>query len=127
MIGEIYLMYGSDGKLILEYSWDGDSNENAGRQEKRVAGKVLGLGLVMLTFVVQTANFLEMWNDSYEESWEMKQRNLTSSLSKLLSLAKLHYRPNSGKVGDLVLIIRNSISGNLDFSVRAGMFATINP
>ncbi|KAH0999538.1 hypothetical protein HUJ04_005395 [Dendroctonus ponderosae] len=80
MIGEIYLMYGSDGKLILEYGWDGDSKENANRQEKKVA-----------------ANFLEMWNDSYEESWEMKQRNLTSALSKLLSLAKLHYRPNSAK------------------------------
>ncbi|ERL91960.1 hypothetical protein D910_09283 [Dendroctonus ponderosae] len=40
MIGEIYLMYGSDGKLILEYGWDGDSKENANRQEKKVADPV---------------------------------------------------------------------------------------
>ncbi|CAG9761973.1 unnamed protein product [Ceutorhynchus assimilis] len=77
-VGEIYLMYGSDAKLILEYSW-GTDGEELERPKK------------------SAANFLEMWNDSYEESWELRQKNLTSSLSKLLSLAKLNYRETAVK------------------------------
>ncbi|XP_050298076.1 protein cramped-like isoform X2 [Anthonomus grandis grandis] len=76
-IGEMYMMFGCDSKLILEYSWDTDKDLEKPKKT--------------------TGNFLEMWNESFEVSWEMKQKNLTASLSKLLSLAKLHYSPNSVK------------------------------
>lgn len=76
-IGEIYLMYGCDSKLILEYSWEEKIKEDL---EKPKAA---------------ATNFLERWNEQCEEMWERKQHSLTTSLAKLLSLAKLHYRKNA--------------------------------
>ncbi|KAL1509346.1 hypothetical protein ABEB36_004101 [Hypothenemus hampei] len=79
-IGEIYLMYGSDAKLILEYSWDVQDKEADTEKPKSAA-----------------ANFLEIWNENYSESWEIKQKNLTTSLSKLISLAKINFNQASTK------------------------------
>ncbi|XP_066245130.1 protein cramped [Euwallacea similis] len=78
-IGEIYLMYGCDAKLILEYSWDGIEEEKLDKPSRT------------------SGNFLEMWNESYEQSWQIRQRSFSSSLSKLVSLAKLHHSQNNVK------------------------------
>lgn len=44
-VGEIYLMYGSDAKLVLEYSWDGNKDEEV-EKPKLQAGKLFTFTMV---------------------------------------------------------------------------------
>lgn len=73
-LGELYLMFGTDLKLVLEYSWEKnpikvETVENECKQEN-----------------------IEMNGDISNDG--SKKLDLSDSLSKLLSVAKLHYRKN---------------------------------
>ncbi|KAJ8911082.1 hypothetical protein NQ315_000542 [Exocentrus adspersus] len=70
-LGELYLMFGSDMKLILEYSWESPFKTEATEGECKS----------------DTTN-----EDMQDEN--LKKLDLSHSLSKLLSVAKLHYRKN---------------------------------
>ncbi|KAG5892369.1 hypothetical protein JTB14_035983 [Gonioctena quinquepunctata] len=74
-VGEIYLMFGSSSKLILEYSWDQPS-------EVKIEPKI------ELKAEQDTDSSDAMSQDT------PKNLDLGESLSKLLSVAKLHYRKN---------------------------------
>ncbi|XP_060531340.1 protein cramped [Cylas formicarius] len=71
-IGEIYLMCGADFKLILEYSWD----------QKEIKTE---------TDICRT-HITDMENAKPGDGCDQKRKNLNHALSKLLSLAKLHYK-----------------------------------
>ncbi|XP_023015642.2 cramped chromatin regulator [Leptinotarsa decemlineata] len=78
-IGEVYLMFGSDSKLILEYSWD-NPIEVLPKTETNINMEL------KLEEEMDTSNII-----SQEQP---KNLDLSESLSKLLSVAKLHYRKN---------------------------------
>lgn len=72
-VGELYLMFGTDSRLILEYSWDSPKKES--KTEEEVGAEVQ-----------QSAD-----NDS---DVNVMNLDVSYSLSQLLSIAKLHYRKN---------------------------------
>ncbi|CAG9820062.1 unnamed protein product [Phaedon cochleariae] len=78
-VGEIYLMFGSNSKVILEYSWDKPSKPSGPKTSSNHVS-------------VDT----EKDTDSLEDicSDEDTNTDMSDSLSKLLSVAKLHYRSN---------------------------------
>ncbi|XP_018573736.1 protein cramped [Anoplophora glabripennis] len=73
-LGELYLMFGTDLKLILEYSWE----KNATKSET-------------VELECKQEN-VELNGDISND--DSKKLDLSDSLSKLLSVAKLHYRKN---------------------------------
>lgn len=77
-LGEIYLMVGSDSKLILEYSWDGPPNISFGND---------------LQYLKNSPETFQEYASEELFSYSNKL-DVSESLSKLLSVAKLHYRKN---------------------------------
>nr|CAH7749649.1 unnamed protein product [Callosobruchus chinensis] len=81
-LGEIYLMFGSESKLILEYSWDKNSSTKQNKVE------------------LSPDSGVEIKTDSNEPEEEemfienLKKLDISTALMKLLSTAKLHYRKN---------------------------------
>ncbi|XP_076273272.1 cramped chromatin regulator isoform X2 [Rhynchophorus ferrugineus] len=93
-IGELYLMFGSDATLVLEYSWESDISE---RKDNTLSSG---------------DSFLDRWHEAHRESLENKRKSITSALSKLLSVVKLQHRNNilkcqCGHMCDGKMVIKN--------------------
>ncbi|XP_022914543.1 protein cramped [Onthophagus taurus] len=67
-VGDLYLMYGSDSKLTLEYSWDQIENKE----------------------VIEH----DITNQDVVEEYSSQSNKISNILKRLLSMAKLHYRKN---------------------------------
>lgn len=93
-VGDLYLMFGCDSKIVLEYSWDlptndtsrvnnnNNNNSNTKIEEKNAQENN-----------VETTN---LNNDNIQEEIDKSDHNvdLANTLKRLISLAKLHYRKN---------------------------------
>lgn len=73
-LGELYLMFGTDLRLVLEYSWEKNSTKVETEESECKPENI------------------EMNGDISNDG--SKKLDLSDSLSKLLSVAKLHYRKN---------------------------------
>ncbi|KAK9752240.1 hypothetical protein QE152_g4340 [Popillia japonica] len=83
-IGDMYLMFGSDSKLILEYNWD----EHVIKKEEEPAANKNQEN-------IEPTNELDCSTKPDIKDSLIKQPNdLSVTLKRLLSVAKLHYRKN---------------------------------
>ncbi|XP_030750783.1 protein cramped [Sitophilus oryzae] len=113
-IGELYLMYGSDSTLVLEYSWDTEAKTAT---EKPVTSE---------------EHFLDKWKETYQETLENKKKNLTTALTKLLSIVKLQHRNNvmkcqCGHICDGRMVIKNGPTGSFSRGKRGSILETNIP
>ncbi|KRT82498.1 hypothetical protein AMK59_3249 [Oryctes borbonicus] len=77
-IGDLYLMFGSDSKLILEYNWDEDVLKNEVKKEN-----------------IESVDGIDKSSKvDLDDSIIKQTNNLSVTLKRLLSVAKLHYRKN---------------------------------
>ncbi|XP_018327452.1 protein cramped [Agrilus planipennis] len=78
-IGELYLMYGSNCKLLLEYGWDSDTKKESIKDDNNSE----------LNEVNRCTD-----NTSVNNSKDTSGGSVSSTLQKLLSVAKLHFGKN---------------------------------
>ncbi|CAG9860969.1 unnamed protein product [Phyllotreta striolata] len=76
-LGELYLMFGQNSKLILEYTWDPPNITQPDPEVKDIKTEIIDDILNITSPLTPSPNL-----------------DLGESLSKLLSIAKLHYRKN---------------------------------
>ncbi|GJQ87687.1 hypothetical protein Trydic_g17505 [Trypoxylus dichotomus] len=83
-IGDLYLMFGSDSKLILEYNWDEDVSSKEGE------GSAKG-NKENIESIEEVDNKAQI---DLKDSLIKHPNDLSITLKRLLSVAKLHYRKN---------------------------------